>query len=308
MNMKIIASLLILFFLSSSSVYANPDDGMFVIKSTWPSNGQTNVPINLISGFAGSVSSGGIGSLVIGYGTDIYDGSGVPDIKGESINQSTITIMASGDPGIYIAYRGNSSGCYEVDSDCHSLSVFSANSNLPGGVKLMPNTTYAVNIKGGSSGISALRGSKTVYLTTDYSWSFTTGDGDQPLRVATPTVSRVPTPTRISLDQNRVRLEEDLARQQKKIEDQERRIEELEKQPTPTPTRKLKPSEKIIPTLSATPSVTLPESIGIPSPTSSEEGSPGTKPFYTATIQSVQSFGLRFASFFRSLFSILSTR
>lgn len=317
--MKIIASLLLLFFLSSSSIYANLDDSIFVIKSTWPSNGQTNVPIDLISGLTGSVTSGGIGTISIGYGTDYSGGCGepphcpnIPDIRSDSINSSTIAISSPNDPGVSIIYRGNSSGCFGVDGACHGLLISPVNSALPNGIKLMPQSTYTVTIKGGGSGIVAIRstinGNKGVYFPSDYSWSFSTGNGDPPQRVATPTVSPTPTPTRISIPDG-VNLDV-LVRQQKEIADQKRRIEELEKQLTltPTPTKKLNPTKKITPNTIATASAIVSEPISSPSSALTEVEDSKVNSLYFVPLQSLRSFGLKLVSFFRSLFSILSTK
>lgn len=197
-------------FISVPQVNANLDDSIFIIKATWPADGSTNIPVDLKSGLAGSSYSDppGIGSIAIGYGTDLSGGCGnppncpnIPDIKSDSINPSTITISSPNDPDIAIKYSGKQEcygECYGSDSFYHNFSIIPVNSAYPNGIKLMPQTTYTITIKGGGSGIVAIRstinGNKDVYLPSDYSWSFTTGDGDTPIRQA-PTATPTPIPT-----------------------------------------------------------------------------------------------------------------
>lgn len=204
-------------FIYVSQVNANLDDSIFIIKATWPADGSTNIPVDLKSGLAGSSYSDqpGIGNIAIGYGTDLSGGCGnppncpnIPDIKSDSINQSTITISSPNDPDIAIKYIGKQEcygECYGSDSFYHNFSIIPVNSAYPNGIKLMPQTTYTITIKGGSSGIVAIRstvsGNKDVYLPGAHSWSFTTGDGDVPIRqapTATPTPHKptnTPSPT-----------------------------------------------------------------------------------------------------------------
>lgn len=200
-------------FIPFLRVHANLDDSIFIIKETWPANGSTNIPVDLKSGLTGSSYSNppGIGNIAIGYGTDLSGGCGDPpncpsisDIKSDSINSSTITISSSNDPDIVIKYHGGQEcygECYGSDSFYHNFSVIPINSALPSGIKLMPQTTYTITIKGGDFGIVATRstvsGDKDVYLSGDYSWSFTTGDGEIPLRQV-PTATTAPTSIPVS--------------------------------------------------------------------------------------------------------------
>lgn len=191
-----------------SRVYANLDDSIFVIKATWPENGQTNVPVDLKSGLTGSSYSDppGIGNIAISYGTDVSGGCGeppdcpnIPDIKNDSINSSTIAISSPNDPNISIKFSGRQDG----NGSFHNFSIIPVNSAIPNGIKLMPNTTYTVTLKGNSSGIKANRsivnGNKEVSLPSDYSWTFTTGEGSIPSREAPatpqPTASTTSAPT-----------------------------------------------------------------------------------------------------------------
>lgn len=197
------------FFLSPKSIVnANLDETIFVIKAVWPSNGQTNVPIDLKSGLTGSSYSNppGIGNIAIGYGTDLSGGCGnpghcpeIPDINMGSVNSLTITISSPDDTEIVIRAGGNGT-CY---GQCYNNDDFYYNFSVAPNVRLKPNTTYNVIVKGGSSGISAHRtvssGEKDVYLPNDYSWSFTTGDANSAAPVIIPPTStpkNTPTSTR----------------------------------------------------------------------------------------------------------------
>ncbi len=216
MSIKIRLTLLLLSFpfffrhIPTRFVYANLDDSIFVIKATWPADGSTNIPVDLKSGLSGSSYSDppGIGNIAVGYGTDLSGGCGdppncpnIPSIKSDSISPLTITISSSNDPNIAIKYHGNGvcyGDCYGSESFYHNFSIITVNSALPNGIKLMPLTTYTITIKGGGSGIVAVRSTanvdKEVYLPGNYSWSFTTGDGEIPTRQA-PTPSPTPIPT-----------------------------------------------------------------------------------------------------------------
>jgi len=305
-NMKIIVSLLPFFFLFTSSVYANLDDSIFVIKSTWPSSGQTNVPTNLISGLAGSVSSGEVGSIAVGYGTDLSGGCGnppncpsIPKIDKESVKPSTLFVSCPNISDISIKYVGDqecSGNCYGSDSFYHNFTFVPISSSFPKGIKLSPNTTCTITIKGGVAGISALRGTKRVYLPSDYSWSFTTGDGNQPLS----------------------KVEEDFKVIQQKMEEmrngaekfKKAMAEELKKKQTttPTPPKKLTPTKSITPPI-ASPSATIIPSVTVTQPaTPSVEISPAIKQsLYSVIVQSFLSAKFKFVSFFQSLFSAGNT-
>ena len=205
----IVCIVIVLFLCASktSIIYANLDDSIFVVKSTYPINGQTNVPIDLKSGLAGSSYSDppGIGNIAVGYGTDLSGGCGnpghcpeIPDINMGSINSSTVIISSPNDSTVTLRAGGNGT-CY---GQCYNSDDFYYNFSIIPNARLKPNTTYSVTIKGGKDGISAHRtvssGEIDVYLPSDYSWSFTTGDinsASPPITNPTSIPRRTITPT-----------------------------------------------------------------------------------------------------------------
>lgn len=204
-NFLVITTVCIFFFQSGSKVKANLDDSIFVIKTTWPTNGQTNVPIDLKSGLTGStyVNPPGIGNIAIGYGTDLSGGCGnpghcpeIPDINMSSVNSSVITISSPNDPDIQIKSSGSGTcygQCYNDDGFYYNFSMIPTKNGDSSGTRLKPNTTYTISVRSGSSGLSAHRTvngvEKEVYLPSIYSWSFTTGDANSAAPIIIPPTS-----------------------------------------------------------------------------------------------------------------------
>ena len=96
-------------FVSAPQVYA--DDGYrFLITATNPSNGATNIPINIQTGATGQSCSTqnnyAVCTILIGLGINPKSGIGYPIIDESSINSSSIVVSSPNDSGINAHYQG----------------------------------------------------------------------------------------------------------------------------------------------------------------------------------------------------------
>ncbi|MCR4313603.1 MAG: hypothetical protein NUV58_05115 [Candidatus Roizmanbacteria bacterium] len=199
--MILITTILVIFSLVVRSVKAESNEMHYVISGTRPGNEENNVPPNLETGATGSTCSssgyGNICSIMIGLGIasdNSLKAIGYPKITNDLFTSDKVTISSSNDPNISTRWSGEqewSGG----GNFYHNFQFTVVNSYYPGGIVLMPNTTYTVTIKGGTNGLKAKYESNyQEYIATlieDYSFSFTTGNGSTPARIPTSTV--VPT-------------------------------------------------------------------------------------------------------------------
>ncbi len=186
----ILLILVISIYFGKYNIVKAQDQGMrYIITSTSPSNGSTNIPQNLQSGETGSIctktNEETICAIRIGLGIDYNNsvkGVGYPKIDTGTINSSTIQISSPSDSGISVKWGGS------ADGSAADFKIYVTSNTNPNGTILMPNATYTLTIRGGSNGLKAkYEGTQvySAYLQNDYSWSFTTTNGAVPARLPT---------------------------------------------------------------------------------------------------------------------------
>lgn len=191
--------------LKPNTIKAEASEYHYVITATNPSNGAVNIPQNLQTGATGSActtisnSNSTICTIMVGLGignNNPKTGIGYPIISSDTVNSESISISSPNDSGLSVKLSG-SSECGNCGDFYHSFSFNITHTNFPNGVVLMPNTTYTVTLKGGENGLRAYYSASyqkyEAILDSDYSWSFTTGNGPIPSR--DPVITSTPIPT-----------------------------------------------------------------------------------------------------------------
>lgn len=178
-------------FVFVPQVYA--DDGYrFLIAATNPSNGATNIPINIQTGATGQICSTqnnyAVCTILIGLGispSNPKSGIGYPVIDESSISPNTIIVSSPDDSDVSVGYVGKSE-CGGCGDFYHSFSIRFTKSNEE--ALLKPNTTYTITLKSGQDGLRAYYSSSgqkyDAYLNQDYSWSFTTSNDTVPPKIS----------------------------------------------------------------------------------------------------------------------------
>jgi len=200
--------LLVLFFkfVSVPQVYA--DNGYrFLITATNPSNGATNIPINIQTGATGQSCSTqnnyAVCTILIGLGispSNPKSGIGYPIIDESSINSNSIVISSPNDSGINAHYQGKQE-CGGCGDFYHSFTISFVVSDQTETL-LKPNSTYTITLKSGENGLKAYYDSSFqkyyAYLEQDYSWSFTTGNDTVPPKISSVTAKTTNTTATVS--------------------------------------------------------------------------------------------------------------
>lgn len=292
-RVELIATLFLAFF-SHSPAVIHAQEMRYTITATTPSSGATNIAQNLQSGQTGSVctssNDGTVCNIMVGLGIDSSNsvkGVGYPVIDQSTVNSSNIRISSPSDSGLSAIWAGSGEG---VGGDFyHDFKFYVTTSTNPYGTVLMPNATYTITLKGGSSGLKAkYQGTQTysAYLPQDYTWSFTTANGSVPPRLAVQASSNPTGSTNTNSNSG-------------SMEEKERAILLLQQQrqaqisPSPSPSPSSKPVvKKTIASPSPSPVVEPSES-----PSIEQEATPSPTPKPTV-LQSVRNFFVRILSWF----------